>query len=82
KGSSFADRRVDAQNKIESYLAFGTKWAGHLLETQLAGQRVIQISLDAKDPVPAVGQPLVLVQNEGQSDEHYQYLRPLKVDTI
>jgi len=82
KATSFADRRSDAQNKIESYLAFGTKWAGHLLETQLAGQRVIQISLDAKDPVPAVGQPLVLVQNEGQSDEFYQYLRPLKVDTV
>ena len=82
KASSFADRRSDAQDKIESYLAFGTKWAGHLLETQLAGQRVIQISLDAKDPVPAVGQPLVLVQNEGQSDEYYQYLRPLKVDTV
>lgn len=82
KGSSFADRRVDAQDKIESYLAFGTKWAGHLLETQLAGQRVIQISLDAKDPLPAVGQPLVLVQNEGQSDEFYQYLRPLKIDTV
>ncbi len=82
KATSFADRRTDAQNKIESYLAFGTKWAGHLLETQLSGQRVIQISLDAKDPVPAVGQPLVLVQNEGQSDEFYQYLRPLKVDTV
>jgi len=82
KATSFADRRADAQNKIESYLAFGTKWAGHLLETQLAGQRVIQISLDAKDQIPAVGQPLVLVQNEGQSDEYYQYLRPLKVDTI
>src|SRR5699024_2532183 len=34
------------------------------------------------DQVPAVGQPLVLVQNEGQSDEYYQYIRPLKVDTI
>lgn len=82
KATSFADRRSDAQNKIESYLAFGTKWAGHLLETQLAGQRVIQISLDKGDTVPAVGQPLVLVQNEGQSDEYYQYLRPLKVDTV
>lgn len=82
KASSFADRRSDAQNKIESYLAFGTKWAGHLLETQLAGQRVIQISLGLKDAVPAVGQPLVIVQNEGQSDEFYQYLRPLKVDTV
>lgn len=82
KASSFADRRVDAQNKIESYLAFGSKWAGHLLETQLAGQRVIQVSLDKGDQVPAVGQPLVIVQNEGQSDEFYQYIRPLKVDTI
>lgn len=82
KASSFADRRVDAQNNIESYLAFGSKWAGHLLETQLAGQRVIQIALEKSDPVPAVGQPLVIVQNEGQSDEFYQYLRPLKVDTV
>lgn len=82
KASSFADRRVDAQNKIESYLAFGSKWAGHLLETQLAGQRVIQIALEKSDPVPAVGQPLVIVQNEGQSDEFYQYLRPLKIDTV
>lgn len=82
KPKSFADRRVDAQDKIESYLAFGSKWAGHLLETQLTGQRVIQISLDKGDQIPAVGQPLVLVQNEGQSDEFYQYLRPLKVDVV
>ena len=82
KASDFADRRVDAQNKIESYLAFGSKWAGHLLETQLTGQRVIQVSLDKGDQIPAVGQPLVIVQNEGQSDEFYQYIRPLKVDTI
>lgn len=82
QASDFADRRSDAQNKIESYLAFGTKWAGHLLETQLAGQRVIQIALEKNDPIPSVGQPLVIVQNEGQSDEFYQYLRPLKVDTV
>ena len=81
KASSFADRRVDAQNKIESYLAFGSKWAGHILETQLTGQRVIQISLGLKDTIPAVGQPLVIVQNEGQVDEFYQYIRPLKVDS-
>ena len=82
KASSFADRRVDAQNKIESYLAFGSKWAGHILETQLTGQRVIQISLGLKDTIPAVGQPLVIVQNEGQVDEYYQYIRPLKVDSV
>lgn len=80
KATSFADRRADAKNKIESYLAFGTKMAGHLLETQLAGQRVIQLSLDVKDVPPSVNQPLVLVQNEGMPDEFYQYIRPTKVD--
>lgn len=82
KATSFADRRSDAQNKIESYLAPGSKWAGHLLETQLAGQRVIQVSLDKGDQIPAVDQPLVIVQNEGQVDEFYQYIRPTKVDVI
>lgn len=81
KPTSFADRRSDAQNKIESYLTFGSRWSGHVLETQLEGQRVIQISLDSSDAVPKVGKALVIVQNEGQSDEFYQYLRPTKVDT-
>lgn len=79
--TDFSDRRTDAQDKIESYLAFGTKYAGHLLETQLAGQKVIQLSLDVTDTVPSVDDPLVLVQNEGQSDEYYQYIRPTKVET-
>ena len=82
KATSFADRRSDAQNKIESYLAPGSKWSGHLLETQLAGQRVIQVSLDKGDQIPSVDKPLVLVQNEGQVDEFYQYIRPTKVDVV
>jgi hypothetical protein len=81
KATSFADQRSDAQNKIESYLTFGSRWSGHVLETQLEGQRVIQISLNSTDDVPKVGKALVLVQNEGQSDEFYQYLRPTNVDT-
>lgn len=82
KATSFADRRSDAKNKIESYLAFGSRWAGHVLEAQLEGQRVIQISLDLADPLPSVGQALVMVQNEGLADEFYQYVRVLKVETI
>lgn len=78
--TSFADTRSDAQNKIESYLAFGTKWAGHLLETQLQGQKVIQVSLELNDAVPSVGQALVLVENEAQPDEKYQYVRVRKVE--
>ena len=81
KPSSFADRRADAQNSIESYLTLGIRAAGHLLETQLKGQRVIQLSLDNSDDVPKAGSPLVLVQNEGQVDEFYQYIKPIKVST-
>lgn len=79
KATSPVDRRSDAQNKIESYLAFGTRWAGHLLETQLEGQSIIQQVVRNGDPLPAVGQPLALVQNEGQPDEFYQYVRVTKV---
>ena len=82
KATSFADRRANAKNKIESYLAFGQKTAGHVLETQLADQRVIQISLDLTDTLPSLNQPLVIVQNEGETDEFYQYLRPIKIDSI
>ena len=81
KASDFADRRVDAQNAIESYLTLGTRAPGHLLETQLKGQRIIQLSLDNSDDAPKAGSPLVLVQNEGQVDEFYQYIRPTKVST-
>ena len=82
KPASFADRRSDAQNAVESYLTYGARTSGHLLETQLKGQRVIQLSLASRDDVPKVGKPLVVVQNEGQSDEFYQYVRPIKVDVV
>ena len=82
KASSFADRRSDAQNAIESYLTFGARTSGHLLETQLEGQRIIQLSLDMLDYAPKVANPLVLVQNEGAQDEYYQYIRPIKISKV
>lgn len=81
KASAFADRRVNAKDRIESYLARGSRWAGHLLESHLRGQRVIQLSLDPNDSVPSVGSSLVLVQNENQADEYYQFVRVAKVST-
>lgn len=79
KNTSFADRRINAQNFLENYLAYGTKFAGHLLEAQLKGQSVIQQSLDVNDVLPKIGSSMVLVQNEGQSDEFFQYVRVMKV---
>lgn len=75
----WVDRRSAARDKIERYLARGPKWAGHLLETQLEGQRAIQISLDARDDEPKVGQGLSLVQYEGLPAEIEQYVRVAKV---
>lgn len=75
----WTDRRVQARDKIERYLARGPKWSGHLLEMQLEGQRAIQLSLDATDEQPRVGQGLSLVQFEALPSEYEQYVRVSKV---
>lgn len=81
KSTGFADRRKDAQNAIENYLAFGVRFAGHVNETQLVGQAIIQQIIDVEAEAPAVGQAMVIVQNEGQPDQFFQYVRVMKVTT-
>lgn len=76
---SWVDRRAQARDKVERYLARGPKWPGHLLETQLEGQRAIQIAERPQDAEPKVGQGLTLVQNEGLPTEYEQYVRVTKV---
>lgn len=81
KASTFNDKRTHAKNRIESYLSRGSRWSGHLLESHLKGQRVIQLSLDEDDVIPPIGSSLVLIQNENQADEYYQFVRVMKVET-
>lgn len=76
------DRRDAARDRIERYLARGPKWAGHLLEMQLEGQRAIQIAERTQDVEPKVGQGLCLVQFEGKPNEYEQYVRVTKVTSI
>lgn len=76
------DRRSNARDKIERYLARGPKWAGHLLEMQLEGQRAIQIAERPQDEEPKVGQGLVLIQDEGKPTEYEQYVRVTKVTSV
>lgn len=77
------DRRNNAQNRIESYLAKGVKWEGHLLETQIVGQRAIQLSLDVNSQnVPNNGATLVLISNEGKTTEKSQYVRVTEITKI
>lgn len=75
----WTDRRTAARDKIERYLARGPKWPGHLLETQLEGQRAIQLAVRPTDEEPKVGQGLALVQFEGLPTEFEQYVRVTKV---
>ena len=80
--NDWTDRRANAQNNVESYLARGPKWAGHLLETQLTGQRAIQLALQTNDPTPVIGQGLALVQYEGLSTEYSQFVRISKISEV
>jgi hypothetical protein len=80
--NSWTDRRTQARDKIERYLARGPKWAGHLLEMQLEGQRAIQLSLGLTDEEPKVGQGLSLVQFEGLVNEYEQYVRVSKITSV
>lgn len=76
---NWVDRRAEARDKIERYLARGPKWPGHLLEMQLEGQRAIQLAVRLNDEEPKVGQGLALVQFEGLPSEYEQYVRVTKV---
>jgi hypothetical protein len=78
---SWFDRRSDAANGVQSYLAKSVKWPGQLLGTQLQGQRSVQLLLKPGDQVPKIGQTLVLVQYEGLPNEFLQYVRVQDVKT-
>ena len=74
------DRRTNAQNQVEQYLARDVKWEGHLLELQLQGQRSFQLSLNENSQnIPIQGKTVVLVSNEGKITEKYQFVRVTEI---
>jgi len=79
---SWTDRRDAAKDRIERYLARGIRWPGQLLERQLTGQRAIALLLKPSDPLPRVGQALVLVQDETKPTEFEQYVRITRITTM
>lgn len=76
---SVFDTRTQATTRVESYLNKGAQAAGYLFENHIAGQRVIQLFQRPEADVPVVGQTVVLVQNEGLSNEKAQYVRATAV---
>ena len=76
------DTREQAQVRIEAYLNKGPEWAGYLFENHIAGQRVIQLFQRTSDPVPNIGQTLVLIENEGLPTQKEQYVRATSVSVV
>lgn len=76
------DTRTQAQTRIESYLNKGPEWPGYLFENHIAGQRVIQLFQRVSDPLPNVGQTLVLIENEGLGAQKEQYVRVTAVSAV
>jgi hypothetical protein len=75
------DRRTEAASRVESYLNKGPQWPGILYENHISGQRSIQLLQEVKTELPTVGHTLVLVQNEGLTNEFLQYVRTTAVSS-
>lgn len=78
---SWTDRRSDAQNRLETYLAEGTRAQWEIMETQLQGQRAILLMGMENGSPPIAGQSLVLIMNEGEVTASKQYVRIVSVST-
>lgn len=76
------DTRAEAQSRIESYLNKGPEWPGYLYENHIQGQRAVQLFQRPTDPLPVVGQTLVLIENEGKSTQKEQYVRVTSVSSV
>lgn len=78
---SHTDTRDSAQNRVENYLAKGAQAVGALLDAAYQGMKSIQVAMMSNDAENNVGDTLVLVVNEGLSNEFAQYLRITAVET-
>lgn len=78
---NWTDERVAAQNRVENYLAKGGQIAGIPLDTLWQGMKVIQVAMFKQEVEANVGDTIVLVSNEGLSNQQEQYIRITKVET-
>lgn len=77
----WTDRRSDAQDRLENYLAKGAQAVGSLLDTAYQGMKAIQVAMDKAETENSIGDTLVLVSNEGLVNEQQQYIRLTAVET-
>ncbi|WP_018875292.1 hypothetical protein [Thioalkalivibrio sp. ALJ8] len=75
----WTDRRLDAQDRVESYVVLGPEARAYLLGTQFAGQRQITVLQRLDAPIPEIGTTLAL-DDESGSQRVTQYIRVTDVD--
>ncbi|MEG1728185.1 MAG: hypothetical protein RR280_01395 [Bacteroidaceae bacterium] len=79
---NFGDRRNNAQDHLETYLAEGPLLMGELMERQLQGQRAITIMTYIDTPAPTVGQSVALSSNETFANSFVEYARIISVSSV
>lgn len=85
---SYTDERVDAKNRIESYVVPGPKTRYTVYGTQLQGQRTLLLFADVDADLPKIGEAYVLSDEQGENDDgtpnvmKYQYVRITENDSI
>lgn len=76
------DTRSDAVVKMGSYLAPGGMYSGHLYGDHLKNMRSVILLQRTNVPLPAVGDRLYLVKDEGLVSEMVQFVAITAVDDI
>lgn len=74
-------RRSEIAQSVADYLIKGTPWNGMLLGNHVKGQANIQLFQRVGSSTPTIGRTLVLVLNEGLSNEKVEWVRIIKVES-
>lgn len=74
------DTRIEARNRLESYVTLGPRFQGWLWGDQPAGSRSLLAFQPVSAEPPKVGAVLCLFNNRDTASEYRQYVRVMKVE--
>lgn len=80
--SSLYDKRAEAKDRVEAYVAIGSPFSGLLYGPHIAGMAAVMLILRVGQTLPAVGQVLVLKKFIGLSNETDQPIRITGVSSV
>lgn len=76
------DTRVEAQDKVESYLYKSSMWHGAVADTLIPGMKQFNIIQRLGTALPPIGKTLCLVQGENAVGQKEQYVRITDVSSV